>query len=51
MTENTQLETAQREGTLETADVKIFKFALWLKRNGKAENTIKMRSGLVGSRR
>ena len=47
LTENTQLETAQREGTLETADVKIFKFALWLKRNGKAENTIKMRTTML----
>jgi integrase len=43
----TRQEEAQREGTSETADVKIFKFALWLKRNGKAENTIKMRTTML----
>lgn len=42
----TRQEKAQREGTKQTADVKgkIFEFAWWLKKNGKSESTIRIRS-------
>jgi len=45
LTENTRLENAQREGTLQTADAKrkIVEYSLWLWKQGYSEATIKGR--------